>query len=144
MQKTDYLFVVMGLGLRFTKSDISQVYQQLLLDERSKEYVAINAQRSLSLQNTPFWSVVSSGHFDEDVREPSARYSRGHWLFGWNLTEVWERLNSEELQLNKKKCLFLKAEVVYYLSITAISRGYWELKLLQDWLLSCNYPVSRK
>ena len=46
------LFVSLSGGKKFTKLDLSQAYQQILLDEDSREYCTINTQRSL--QTNPF------------------------------------------------------------------------------------------
>ena len=43
----EQLFVELSEGEKFTKLDLSQVYQQILLDEDSREYVTINTHKGL-------------------------------------------------------------------------------------------------
>ena len=45
--KTDYLFAMLGGGQKFTKLDLSHAYQQVLLDDESREYVTINTHKGL-------------------------------------------------------------------------------------------------
>ena len=42
LPKPDHLFATLAGGKKFTKLDLSQAYQQLLLDDESKELVTIN------------------------------------------------------------------------------------------------------
>lgn len=41
------LFASLAGGQKFTKLDLSQAYQQLLLDDKSKELVTINTHKGL-------------------------------------------------------------------------------------------------
>ena len=43
----EQLFVELSEGEKFTKLDLSQAYQQILLDEDSREYVTINTHKGL-------------------------------------------------------------------------------------------------
>ena len=45
--KTDDLLATLGGGNKFTKLDMSQAYQQLLLDEESKKFTTINTHKGL-------------------------------------------------------------------------------------------------
>ena len=45
--KIEDLFASLAGGQSFTKIDLSQAYQQLLLDDESKQYVVINTHRGL-------------------------------------------------------------------------------------------------
>ena len=45
--KTEDLLATLGGGKKFTKLDMSQAYQQLLLDEESKKYTTINTHKGL-------------------------------------------------------------------------------------------------
>lgn len=47
-------------GKTFTKVDISHGYQQLLLDEESKQYVMINTHKGLFKYNRLVFGVASS------------------------------------------------------------------------------------
>lgn len=45
LPRIDDLFATLAGGTLFTKLDMSQAYQQLLLDDNSKEYVTINTHK---------------------------------------------------------------------------------------------------
>ena len=45
--KTEDLLATLGGGNKFTKLDMSQAYQQLLLDEESKKFTTINTYKGL-------------------------------------------------------------------------------------------------
>ena len=45
--KVEDLFAKLAGGQKFTKLDLSQAYQQLPLDEESKQYVVINTHKGL-------------------------------------------------------------------------------------------------
>ena len=47
MPKTEDLLIKLNGGERFTKLDLAHAYQQLELDEESKEYLTINTHRGL-------------------------------------------------------------------------------------------------
>ena len=47
LPKPDELFASLAGGQKFTKLDLSQAYQQLLLDAESRQYVTINTHRGL-------------------------------------------------------------------------------------------------
>ena len=47
LPKPDDLFATLAGGKKFTKLDLSQAYQQLLLDDDSKKFVTINTHRGL-------------------------------------------------------------------------------------------------
>ena len=47
LPKPDDLFATLAGGKKFTKLDLSQAYQQLLLDDESKDLVTINTHRGL-------------------------------------------------------------------------------------------------
>jgi len=47
--KTEDLLAMIGEGEKFSKLDMSQAYQQLLLEEDSKKYLVINAHAFLRI-----------------------------------------------------------------------------------------------
>ena len=62
--KTEYLLATLGGGNKFTKLDMSQAYQQLLLDEDSKKYTTINTHKGLYQYNRlPFGVSSAPGIF---------------------------------------------------------------------------------
>jgi len=51
LPKPEDLFATLGGGKTFSKLDLSQAYQQLMLDEESSKYVTINTHRGLYRYN---------------------------------------------------------------------------------------------
>ena len=49
--KIEDLYATLGEGIEFTKLDLSQAYQQLELDEESKDYTVINTHKGLFRYN---------------------------------------------------------------------------------------------
>ena len=47
LPKPDDLFATLAGGKRFSKLDLSQAYQQLVLNDESKQYTTINTHRGL-------------------------------------------------------------------------------------------------
>ena len=62
--RTEDLFAILSGGKFSTKLDLSQAYQQLLLDEEAKKFVVINTQRGLFQYNwLPFGVSSAPGIF---------------------------------------------------------------------------------
>ena len=47
ISKVQDLFTILGGGKKFLKLDMSQVYQQIELDETSRKYTVVNTHRGL-------------------------------------------------------------------------------------------------
>ena len=66
--KTEDLLATLGGGNKFTKLDMSQAYQQLLLDEESKKFTTINTHKGLFLYNRlPFGISSAPGIFQRTM-----------------------------------------------------------------------------
>ena len=66
--KTEDLLATLGGGNKFTKLDMSQAYQQLLLDEESKKFTTINTHKGLYQYNRlPFGVSSASGIFQRTM-----------------------------------------------------------------------------
>ena len=66
--KTEDLLATLGGGNKFTKLDMSQAYQQLLLDEDSKKYTTINTHKGLYQYNRlPFGVSSAPGIFQRTM-----------------------------------------------------------------------------
>ena len=64
LPKVEDLFSTLAGGITFTKLDMSQAYQQLVLDDDSKEIVTINTHKGLfSYQCLPFGVPSAPGIF---------------------------------------------------------------------------------
>ena len=61
LPRVEDLFATLAGGKLFTKFERSQAYQQLLLDEDSKEYVTINTHKGLFKYNRLVFGVALSG-----------------------------------------------------------------------------------
>ena len=122
--KVEDSFATLGGGEKLTKLDISQAYQQLLLDEDSKQYTTINTHKGLFQYNhLPYGIWSASGIFKwniENLRNipyvivrvddmlVSGACNKDHLN---NLEEVLKRLASAGLQLLKDNCVFMEPQV---------------------------------
>ena len=65
--KPEDIFASLAGGKLFTTLDLSQAYQQLMLDEESKELITISTHLGVvSLQPTSFWSGLGTRNFSMD------------------------------------------------------------------------------
>ena len=60
LPRVEDLFTMLAGGKTFTKLDMSHAYQQLLLDEESKQYVTVNTHKGLFKYNRLVFGVASS------------------------------------------------------------------------------------
>ena len=125
--KTDDLLTVMGGSEKFTKLDLSQAYQQLLLDDESKKFTTINTHKGLYQYNRlPFGISSAPGIFQRTLENllkgiPYTVTRLDDILIGGrdeddhlhNVNTVLTRLNTAGLRLREDKCTFMALEVVY-------------------------------
>ena len=125
--KSEDIYACLAGGQKFTKLDFSQAYQQMVVEEESREYLTVNTHRGLfqptrlaygvksaprifqrqmekKLNHIPFTKVriddvIVSGRNDNDHLE--------------NLTKVLKTIRKFELRLKKEKCLFLMDELTF-------------------------------
>ncbi|VDH98121.1 Hypothetical predicted protein [Mytilus galloprovincialis] len=126
--KTDDLYATLSGGQAFSKLDLSQAYQQIvLLDEESRKYVTINTHKGLYQYNRlPFGVSSAPGIFQrtmENLLQGIPRVvvrvddilitgsSKSEHLN--NLETVLGKIQESGMRLNKDKCVFLAPEVVY-------------------------------
>ena len=106
---------------------MSQVYQQLMLDDESKQYTRINTHKGL-FQDTrlPYGISSASGIFQRNMENllqnipyviievddilVSGASDKDHLS---NVEDVLKRLASAGLRLRKKKCVFMERQVTY-------------------------------
>ena len=125
--KTEDLLATVGGGNKFTKLDMSQAYQQLLLDEESKKFTTINTHKGLYQYNRlPFGVSSAPGIFQRTMENllqsiphvvvrvddilVSGKDDPDHLA---NLEAVLRRLSTSGLKLRLAKCLFMQPEVTY-------------------------------
>jgi len=69
ISKTDDLLAAIRGGEKYSKLDMSQAYQQLLLDDESKKYLVINTQKGLFAYNRLPYCVSSAPGIFQRVME---------------------------------------------------------------------------
>ncbi|XP_036002862.1 uncharacterized protein K02A2.6-like [Fundulus heteroclitus] len=127
LPKVEDLFAMLAGGQTFTKLDMSHAYQQLLLDEESKQYVTINTHKGLFKYNRLAFGVASSpGIFQRTMDNlfqnlpHVAVYLDDILVTGSteeehvrNLDQVLRRLSEAGLRLKRSKCVFQAQSVTY-------------------------------
>ena len=121
------LFVTLSGGEKYTKLDLSRAYQQILLDEDSREFVTINTHKGLYRPTRlPFGVSSVSAIFESKIEQVlqgipmvvcrvddilvSGKNDQEHLD---HLNEVLTRLESAGLRLKLSKCKFMQPTVEY-------------------------------
>lgn len=125
--KIDDLFSNLSGNVFFTKLDLSQAYNQLVLDTRSRAYTVINTHRGLFKYNRLVYGLASSPGifqklmvslfkglqdvivFYDDILIKSKTLSE-HLK---TIEQVFKILQSSGLKIKKSKCEFLSKQVKY-------------------------------
>ena len=125
--KTENLLATLDGGNKFTKLDMSQANQQLVLDEDSKKYTTINTHKGLYQYNRlPFGVSSSPGIFQRTMENllqgiphvvvriddilVSGKDDPDHLD---NLETVLSKFSTAGEKLRLAKCLFMQPEVTY-------------------------------
>ena len=128
LPKCEDLFARLNGGEKFSKLDMSQAYQQLELNDYSKNLVAINTHLGLyRYTRLPFGAASSSAVFQEcmdkileglngvgcilDDLIITGKSDAEHVR---NLELVLKRLSEYGIRLKKSKCALMKSEVEYF------------------------------
>ena len=125
--KTDDLLTSLTGGVVFTKLDMSQAYQQLVLDESSKQYVVINTHKGRFRYNRLPFGVSSAPAIFQKVMENLlqgisnvAIYFDDVLIAGKSTSEhlstlekVLFKLEDAGLRLRKDKCKFMMESISY-------------------------------
>ena len=125
--KVEDLFASLSGGKSFTTLDMSQAYQQLVLEEPSKKLVMINTPKALfQYDRLPFGIASVPGIFQRVIDSllqgiPGVvAYLDDILVTGLSdtehlesLKEVLTRLQKAGFRLNRKKCHFLAPQVTY-------------------------------
>lgn len=125
--KVEDLFTQLNGGQLFTKLDMSHAYQQVVLDEESRNYVTINTHKGLyTYSRLPFGVASSPAIFQRTMEGilggiPNvAIYLDDILCTGPNeqehlktLEEVLQRLEKSGLRLKRSKCEFMGKEVTF-------------------------------
>lgn len=127
LPRVDDLFATLAGGKSFTKLDMSHAYQQLLLDDESKEFVTINTHKGLFKFNRLVFGVASSPAIFQRTMDSLlqgiphvACYLDDLLITGateaehlGNLEQVLQRLSDAGLRLKRDKCVFMSPSVTY-------------------------------
>ena len=121
------LFTALSGGQYFSTLHISQAYQQIELDDESKQYVVINTHKGLFRYNRLPFGVSSAPAIFQRIMESLlqgmpgvAVYLDDILVFGKSeeehlsaLEQVLNRLEEAGLLLNRGKCVFMAESVAY-------------------------------
>ena len=125
--RIDELFAKLSGGKVFSKLDLSHAYQQLVLEENSREYVTINTHRGLfRYTRLPFGITTAPAIFQRTMESllagiPGVMVYLDDILVTGDtidnhlatLNRVMAVLRKAGLRLKKEKCVFLTEEVEY-------------------------------
>ena len=74
----DLIMASLTGGHKFSKIDLTSAYQQMILEEESRQYVTINTHRG---HTPPFRQSVSASHISEGYGLHSAGCGKHHLLY---------------------------------------------------------------
>ena len=80
MPTPEDLFATLAGGKHFTKLDLSQAYQQVLLDQGSRRYVTINTHKGLYRYNRLSFGVASAPALFQQIMERILQGIPGWWF----------------------------------------------------------------
>ena len=118
--KIEDRFATLAHGKTFTKLDMSQAYQQLLLDDDSKNYVVVNTHRGLFHYNRLPFGISSALAIFQRVMEYFLKGIPGVIVYlddilitgssidehPGTLDKVFQKLQDARLRLKQSKCVF--------------------------------------
>ena len=127
LPKPDDLFATLSGGKIFSKIDLSQAYQQMLLHEDSKPLVTINTHKGLYQYNRLPFGIASAPVVFQRTMDTVLQgipnvicYIDDILVSGPDLTthlqsleEVLQRLSAEGITVKRSKCKFLTNQVEY-------------------------------
>ena len=125
--KAEDIFATLAGGEKFSKLDLTHAYQQVHLDDKSKEYVVINTHKGLYRYNRLPFGVSSAPGIFQRIMENLlqgiphvAVYLDDVLITGSNddehlktLNLVLSKLESAGLRLKRDKCEFMAPSVIY-------------------------------
>ena len=125
--KVEDVFATLNWGEKFTKLDLSQAYQQLLLSLHSRELLTINLHKRLFQPTRLQFGVHSApGIFQRELENrlasiPYVKVPSDHSLISGkndiehfnNLRKVLKVIYDNGLHLKLQKCVLMQDEVVY-------------------------------
>ena len=127
LPKPEDLFATLAGGKKFTKLDLSQAYQQLVLEDESKKYLTINTHRGLYCYTRLPFGVASAPAMFQQVMDTILQgipnvicYIDDILVTGSDdaanlshLAAVVQRLEKHGVRMKKSKCKFMETAVEY-------------------------------
>ena len=127
LPKIEDLFAKLQGGKSFTKLDLTSAYQQIVLEEESRQYVVINTSRGLFRYNRLPFGISSAPSVFQRVMECLLQGIPGVVVYiddvlitGQSeeqhlaaLDETLKRMKEAGLRLKKGKCVFQAPSVIY-------------------------------
>ena len=127
LPKPKELFATLAGGQKFSKLDLSQAYQQLILDAESRKYVTINTHRGLyQYTRLPFGVASAPAIFQKTINTILQGIPNVHCYIDnilitgpddethlRNLTTVLDKLQQHGVRVKKSKCCFMANSVTY-------------------------------
>ena len=121
------LFATLARGKHFTKLDISHAYNQLILDEESRQYLTINTHRGLYRYNCLPFGVASAPAMFQKTMDTVLRGLKGVICYIDDilitgateaehlerLEQVLQRLQEHGIRVKQEKCYFMQPSVQY-------------------------------
>ena len=153
--KTEDLLDTLNGAKLFCKLDLSQAYQQLKLDDQSREYLTVNTHKGLYQPTRLQYGVHSaSGIFQREMERRLGHIQRltvrvdDILIAGINQKEMLENLRETltvirncGLRLKREKCSFMVDEVIY-LGFLINSKGVAPVKAKLDPVLKMPTPTN--
>ena len=127
LPKPEDIFASLAGGTAFSKIDLSQAYQQLLLDKESQQYLTVNTHQGLYRYKRLTFGVASAPAIFQRVMDTMLQgipnvvcYLDDILVTGAtieahldNLEAVLHRLQQHGVRMNKEKSVFLAKKVTY-------------------------------
>ena len=127
LPKPDYLFATQAGGKQFSKIDLTNAYQQMNLDEQSRDLVTINTHRGLYRYTRLPFGVASAPAIFQKTMDMVLQglpkvicYLDDILITGSteeehlaNIDQVLERLRQYDIRARCSKCSFLRPSVEY-------------------------------
>ena len=124
LPRPEDIFSTLAGGQRFSKLDLASAYQQLILDESSRQYVTVNTHKGLYRYTRLPFGVASAPAVFQNVMENGltgvccylddilvmGKTDEEHYQ---NLKAVLDRLQAKGLRLRRSKCQFFQTAVEY-------------------------------
>ena len=136
MPSPEDLFNQLNGGKKFTKLDLSGAYQQIILDDKSREYVTINTHQGLYHYTRLPFGVSCAPAIFQQAMDKILQGLQG--IVNWfddlivtgnddddhirNLVKVLQRLEDYGVKLKRPKCVFMK-DSVEYIGFTLDAQG---------------------